>query len=43
MVTLREAFERFKEARVVDLTHQINENSPHFPALFPCGPGAGLT
>lgn len=33
MVTLREAFERFKEARVVDLTHQINENSPHFPAL----------
>ncbi|MCS4487597.1 cyclase family protein [Streptococcus sciuri] len=35
MVTLREAFERFKKAKVVDLTHSINENSPHFPALPP--------
>lgn len=33
MVSLQEAFQAFKKAKLVDLTHQISETSPHFPAL----------
>ena len=33
MTTLQEALAAFKAAKVVDLTHQIDENSPHFPPL----------
>ncbi|MGT2906256.1 cyclase family protein [Streptococcus dentiloxodontae] len=33
MTTLQEAYLTFKNARLVDLTHQITESSPHFPAL----------
>ncbi|MER0122247.1 cyclase family protein [Streptococcus sp. ZJ93] len=33
MTTLQDAYQIFKEAKLVNLTHQINENSPHFPAL----------
>lgn len=33
MVSLKEAFAIFKQAKLVDLTHQISETSPHFPAL----------
>ena len=33
MTTLQEAYLAFKSAQIIDLTHQINENSPHFPLL----------
>lgn len=33
MTDLHAAYQALKTAKVVDLTHQINENSPHFPAL----------
>lgn len=33
MATLQEAYLAFKSAQIIDLTHQINENSPHFPLL----------
>ena len=33
MVSLSDAFKAFKKAKLVDLTHQISETSPHFPAL----------
>ncbi len=33
MTTLRDAYKIFKEAKLVNLTHQMNEDSPHFPAL----------
>lgn len=33
MTSLQEAFEAIKQSKWVDLTHQINEKSPHFPAL----------
>lgn len=33
MVSLSDAFKAFKKAKLVDLTHQISESSPHFPAL----------
>ncbi|MGT2828408.1 cyclase family protein [Streptococcus hillyeri] len=33
MTKLLDAFQVFKSARLVNLTHKIDENSPHFPAL----------
>lgn len=33
MTNLQAAYQTLKEAQWVDLTHQINETSPHFPAL----------
>ncbi|AND79415.1 cyclase family protein [Streptococcus pantholopis] len=33
MINLQEALKVFKTARLVDLTHQIDEDSPHFPPL----------
>lgn len=33
MTDLRQAFETLKSAKLVDLTHQITETTPHFPAL----------
>lgn len=33
MTSLRQAFEVFKSAKLVNLTHKINETSPRFPAL----------
>ncbi|WP_162012720.1 cyclase family protein [Streptococcus sp. S784/96/1] len=33
MIKLLDAFQVFKSARLVNLTHKIDENSPHFPAL----------
>lgn len=33
MTTLHEALNIFKAAKLVNLSHQIDENSPHFAAL----------
>lgn len=33
MTQLYDAYKAFKSARLVNLTHKIDENSPHFPAL----------
>ncbi|MGT2742456.1 cyclase family protein [Streptococcus plurextorum] len=33
MTSLRDAYNTLKKAKLVNLTHKINEDSPHFPAL----------